>query len=258
MAAFDQNYTLGRGEVHFGLFAPGTQISIGERYMGNTPALTISLEPEELPHYSSDRGIREKDDSVTLQLNRTGSLTTDSINPDNMAILLLGETSTQTQAATPVVGESIATHATIGLWYQLGTSDANPSGVREVSSVVIKDGATTLVAGTDYLLDPDLARFQTLTAAAAAKTLSVDYTPAAKSRIRVISKGNTIEGSLRFIAYNPKGKNFDYFMPWVKLAPSGEFALKGEEWQSIPFQLEILKKTGQEAIYMDGRPFAAA
>lgn len=249
------NYTLGRGEIHFGPFLTGTQTVQGERYMGNTPSLNIALEPEELPHYSSDRGVREKDDSVTLQINRTGSLVTDHINPENLSILLLGESSTQAQAATPVVDESISTSAVIGLWYQLGTSDTNPSGVREVSAVTINDGVTPLVADTDYLLDPDLARFQVLTAAAAGKTLTVDYTPAAKSRIRVISKGNTIEGQLRFIAYNPKGKNFDYFMPWAKLTPNGDFALKGEEWQQIPFNLEILKKTGLEAIYVDGRPF---
>lgn len=254
------NYTLGRGEVHFGRFATGTQNPKGERYLGNTPEFQFTLEPEMLDHFSSDRGINEKDDSVTLQVNRTGSLTCDNIDPENLAILLMGDALTQSDAGGAVAAEQ---HNAVekGLYYQLGTSSTNPSGVRSVTSVVVKDDTsptpTTFVAGTDYVLDAELARIYIVPGGAIAdgENLRIDYTVTAKSRVRVISKGDTIEGSLRFIAYNPKGADYDYFFPWVKLTPNGDFALKGEEWQNIPFSVEILRKTGLEAIYVDGRPF---
>lgn len=250
------NYTLGRGEIYFGRFLTGTQTPEGERYLGNTPEFSMTLEPEMLDHFSSDRGIREKDDSVTLQINRTGAMTCDNIDPENLAILLMGEKSVQAQAATPVVGEAVTAAGKAGMWYQLGTSPTNPSGVRDVASVAIKAGATTLVLNTDYVLDAPLGRFQVVEGGDGdGVALTADYTPAAKSRIRVLSKGDTIEGSLRFIAKNPKGAQFDYFFPWVKLTPNGDFQVKAEEWQTIPFNLEILKPADAEAIYVDGRPY---
>lgn len=253
------NYTLGRGEIFFGRFIDGTQVPEGERYLGNTPEFSITLEPEMLDHYSSDRGIREKDDSVTLQINRTGAMTCDNIDPENLAILVMGETSIIAEAGTPVVAEAVTSEGKAGMWYQLGTSTTNPSGVREVSAVTLKAGATTLVLNTDYVLDADMGRFQVVGGGdGEGVAITADYTPAAKSRVRVISKGDTIEGSLRFIAKNPKGQQFDYYMPWVKLTPNGDFAIKAEEWQTIPFNLEILKPATAEAIYVDGRPYTPA
>ena len=64
----------------------------------------------------------------------------------------------------------------------------------------------------------------------------------------------SISNDIGDIAYNPQGKNYDWFMPYVKLSPNGDFALKGDEWQQIPFSVEILKKSGYEALYIDGRP----
>ena len=43
-------------------------------------------------------------------------------------------------------------------------------------------------------------------------------------------------------------------MPSVKLSPNGDYALKSDEWQQIPFNVEILKPEGMEAVYADDRP----
>ena len=40
MSAQQQNFTLGRGQLHFGQFKDGTQAPQGERYFGNTPDLS--------------------------------------------------------------------------------------------------------------------------------------------------------------------------------------------------------------------------
>ena len=249
------NYTLGRGEIWFAPFVAGTQTPKGERYFGNSPELGFTAEQENLDHYSSDRGVRIKDESVLLQLDYSGSFTTDNISPENLSIFFLCESMTTTVTSTPVVGEAVA-DVEKGLTYQLGTSATYPAGVRKISAVTVKKGAITLVAGTDYAIDLNLARLSILDTSvtiANGDDLTVDYTVSASSRDRIVSKSATIEGALRYIANNPTGENIDYFMPWVKITPNGDFQLKGDEWQQLSFNLEVLKKGTLESVYMDGR-----
>lgn len=253
------NYTLGRGEIHFAQFKAGTQAPGGERYFGNTPELSYTAEQENLDHYSSDRGVRVKDQSVLLQLDYSGSVTTDHISPENLAIFFLGESMVTTIAAATAETDAFE-DVVQGYSYQLGTTDLTPAGARMVSNVVVTDGgapATTFVAGTDYVLDAELGRITILEGGAIENgdDLSVTFDIGAHSRKRIISRSNTIEGALRFIAKNPAGEQIDYFMPWVKITPNGDFAIKSDEWQTLPFTLEILKKGSLEAIYMDGRPY---
>lgn len=250
------NYVLGKGEVHFGQFATGTQTPRGERFFGDVRALNVTAEQENLDHFSSTRGIRTKDASVVLQLDYSGSFETENISADNLALFFLGEALTTTATSTPVVGEALS-DVEKGLSYQLGTSSTLPAGVRKVSSVVVKKGVTTLVLNTDYTLDATLARITILETSVTVSNgddLTVDYTIDASTRQRIVSKSSTIEGSLRYISYNPSGEQKDYFMPWVKITPNGDFGLIGEEWQVLGFSLEVLKKGNLEAVYIDGRP----
>jgi hypothetical protein len=258
------NYTLGRGQLWFGKFLAATQTPEGERYLGNTPEYNMTIEAEYLDHFSSEQGIKEKDESIPLQVTRTGSMTTDNIDPKNVALFFFGSASVLAQGAVTVTDEVLTVIP--GLTYQLGVSNSLPAGHKgldlfsagpDVKVVVTNNaGTTTYAEGTDYTIDMELARLTILsTGTIVAGNIKVDYKVLAKSRDRVISGSQAIEGSLRFIAVNPKGANFDYFMPWVKITPNGDYSLKGEEWQTIPFNVEILKKTGLEAIYLDGRPF---
>lgn len=255
-----KNYTLGRGELHFAPFRPGTQIPIGERYLGNSPEFNLTIESERLDHFNSDRGVREKDDSVLLQSNRNGALLLDDIQFENLAMFFLGESLISTVTASTGATASFD-DVSQGLSYQLGTSDLTPSGARNVTNVVVKDDATptaaTFAAGTDYVADLELGRITVLEGGTIADgtNLRVTFDISASERKRVISKSDTIEGSLRYIARNPKGEQVDYFLPWVQFSPNGDFTLKAEEWQQIPFNIEILKKGSLEAIYADGRPY---
>ena len=251
------NYTLGRGELHFAQFATGTTDPRGERYLGNTPEFNLTIENEELEHYGSDRGVKEKDDSITLQTNRTGSFTTDNVSPENLSLFFFGSKSIFTAAGGAITGEAHS-DVEVGLSYQLGSSPSNPAGARNVSLVAVKRAATTFVVNTDYTVDLELGRITILDGGAIVDgdDITVDYTVAASQRDHIVSGSKAIEGSLRYIAFNAAGKQFDWFMPRVKITPNGDFALKGDEWQVIPFNLEVLKKTGMEAIYVDGRPMA--
>lgn len=253
------NYTLGRGELHFGQFRTNTQNPRGQLYLGNTPELGFTAEQESLDHYSSDRGVRIKDESVLLQLDYAGTFVTDNISPQNLALFFLGESLTQTTTAATGVTETF-TRVELGRTYQLGTSDTSPSGVRAVDNVVLEVSGTPLVPGQDYVIDPALGSFTLLdsaTGVADEDEISATYDIEASTRDRVISRSMTIEGSLRFIAHNPAGADLDYFMPWVKITPNGDFQLKGDDWQELSFNIEVLKKGSLESIYIDGRPYTA-
>lgn len=258
-----KNLTLGRGELWFAQYLAGTQTPKGERYLGNSPEFNATIESENLDHFDSDHGINEKDESIPLSTNRTGSFITDNIDPANVALFFFGEQVTFTVAGGAVAGE-LVNGVEPGLTYQLGMTPTNPTGARMLSGTtapVITDAdtpATTYVAGTDYTVDLALGRVTIVEGGAIDEgtNLSVAYTTLASSRTRIISGSTPIVGALRYIAFNPAGQQLDWYMPYVKISPNGDYALKGDEWQQIPFNIEILKKVGYEALYIDGRAYA--
>lgn len=255
-----QNYTLGRGKVHFSRFLTGTNTPEGFRYIGNTPEFNLTIESEELDHYSSDDGIREKDDSVPLEVNRTGSMITDSIQPDNVALFFFGTHSTVTTAGS-TANTSAITGIIAGRSYKIGSTANNPAGVFGIDPSTFTaevSGGAALVVDVDYTLDGDLGTITfvegSLLAVDGADIDITNYDLLANTRARVISGSEPVEGAMMYVANNPKGADYNYYMPYIKVTPNGDYALKGDEWQQIPFSLEVLKLEGVEAIYMDGDP----
>lgn len=263
MTLLNKNYTLGKGKVYFDAFAQGTQNNLGERYFGDTMEFNLTSESESLEHFDNDGGIRVKDASVLLELSRSGTLITENISPENLALFFLGSAGTLTQTAQTAQS---TTYATVkkGYFYQIGKSTARPEGVRKVTNVSVTPsaGGTAYTLGTDYRLDTDLARIEIIETGAIteANGIKVTYDVAAASMTRIVSAADAeIKGSLRFIATNPEGEKFDYYFPNVSLKPNGDFALKsGEEFQQLGFQFEVLKKDDlTEAMYINGRAVTA-
>ncbi len=260
----NNKYVLGRGEVYFARLDASTGVLSGERYLGNTPEFNLSFQSEELDHYNSDRGVKELDKTMTLQVTRSGTITTDNISKENVALYFLGSADALTVAQTTVTDEAVgSTGIQTGLFYQLGVSANNPGGARKIiypgvsgTLFVLKKGSTPLVAGTDYNLNAELGRLEILKGGSIVDgdtTIKATYTVAASKRDRMVSGSTSIQGAIRFIAYNPTGDNIDYYLPSVLLSPNGDFALKGDEWQKIQFNVKVLKPTNGEALYADGR-----
>ena len=127
--------TIPGGKVFINLFdANGAQK--GERYIGLTPGFTITMASDSIQSYSSENGMRELDDETTISVTRTGKLTCRQVSVENF---WAATPSVQTQAAGNVTGEVHRVYP--DRYYQLGASTANPTGVRNVSNVVIT-GAT--------------------------------------------------------------------------------------------------------------------
>lgn len=253
------NYVLGRGQCFFARFLPGTKTPGAFRYFGNTPSLGITTTSEDLKHYSAEAGIKEQDASVALRTDRALSLETDNISPENLALLFMGSATPTAVAGGAVTGEAIPGAAVVkGGMIQLGVSASNMLGARDISAVTVRNGGTSLVAGTDYEVLPESGMVHILASGSVADgaALVIDYTVAAHTEQRILSGSLAIEGAFRFISENATGADTDYLMPYVRLMPDGEFALKGDDWQKIKFKGDVLKLSpSTPAVYVGPRIF---
>lgn len=254
-------YAIPRGRVFFNPQDTATDAYLGEIYLGNCPGFTVSIETEKAEHYSSETGLRQKDDSTVLEVKRSAKIDCDNMNAANQALFLSGTQGTQTQAAGAATDEALTVIP--GRTYQLGVSSLVPVGRRMVSTVTVKssDSTTTYAAGTDYVLDADRGILQILKAGTiVAGAIKVSYSYAACTWDGIRSGANgSIRGALRVAADNAKGTNLDYYLPLCDLAPSGDLAAiaDGTDYNKMSFDVEVLKPANAEAIYLDGQPVAA-
>lgn len=150
-----------------------------------------------------------------------------------------------------------------------GTS-ANPTEPTWPSTIdaTVVDGTVTwrcetlitLVEGTDYSVDTDLARVYALPGArlsAYGGYWTFGYTKTTVSR-DVVQTGSTVSssGAFRFVAYPGKGTPRDLYAPNVTLAPSGDLILKADDpkYAEISFDLTFsVGNNGEAALIIDGR-----
>jgi hypothetical protein len=150
---YANKYKFGRGRLAFNPLIGG--IYQGFRPFGNCPGFEVNIEGETFEHPSSEGGISETDFTVPLGVTRSATITTDNLDQGNQALFVAGEQVTVTQAATPITDEVLVS-VNAGRFYQLGATAINPTGVRGVSSVVVrmKQGADapTRANSTPYVV----------------------------------------------------------------------------------------------------------
>jgi hypothetical protein len=255
-----KNYTLGAGKLYFNR-EDAAGVPTGEFYIGNTTSLTGTTDEEREEHYSSDEAERAKDASVVTRSDNAIGFTTDDIQPENLAMLWKGTAENLAVAAIPAVTE---THTVLrGRWYQLGETPTTPTGHRGVTLTTIMKGAVAVPGGdggANVEFDLDLGRFFVKEDAPDVDDgddLIVTYAVRASSRSIIISKGENIRGSLRYIADNTTGENRDDYWPRVEISPDGDYEFKGDSWSEMSFSGEVLKREGYYKHYTDGRPVFA-
>lgn len=260
MGAPERNYVLGAGKVFVALEDEDGNLG-GERYIGNSPGLTLTVETENLELWDADDAVAQKLEDVVTQVTRSGVLTVNDVGLDNVALFVMGDRGTVQQSGTPVTDYPV-NDAQPGHYYQLGATDQNPTGHRNVSAVTVElasgGGPIPAEDGENYEVDLALGRLYIPEGSAitAGANLHVDYTPAAGIRDQIVTSGlGTKFGALRYIANNTKGRNRDLYAPRVKFAPNAEMALKSRDtWQELQFALEYLTRGALAAVYIDGRP----
>jgi len=146
---YDTNeYQIPRGRVFFDPFAADGVTLTGERYIGNCPGVTLAIATQKAEHYSSEAGLRQKDKSVLVQVDRTGKLDCDNMSLDNMALFFSGEVEAIAQTSTSVTNEAVS--ALADRYYQLGYGTSTPGGARNVSAVVVEADAAIWAVATAY------------------------------------------------------------------------------------------------------------
>lgn len=259
MSGPGKEYTIGKGKLYFDIFATGLKVGEGERYFGNTPEISVTKDSEALDHFDADEGLNVKDESVTLENTQTLSFSCDNMETKNVALWFQGD-ETLTTIAAPIAAQTDELEVKRGHWYQLGVTEARPSGVRKITGVTVTDDAgspVTIPAG-NYELDAARGRIYIESDAADVAdgdTIIVNYTIGVQVRSTIIGAGDEIRGALRYVSANPVGPQRDYFWPYVKITPNGDFALKSDEWMSMSFSVEVLKRDAATApVYVDGVP----
>jgi len=217
------NYVFGRGQLFLNLYAAG--VFEGRRFIGNCPSFNLSVESEIFEHVSSTSGIQTTDLKVTKSTKFSGQIVCDDMQPENMALFLVGSQATLSQGATPVTNEAIVVNK--GRHFQLGLTVLNKVGIRDVTSVVVTDvaGTTTYVLNTDYKLDADSGMIYIISGGAITngQTIHVDYTPTAGSRPYIQSgDSGSLQGEIFFVSDNANGDNRDVRIPLATISPSGE------------------------------------
>ena len=255
------NYTSLRGRI---ALDPIVEAPEGDKHTGRIPfgngQMSYTSSAETQKHYSSEEGQAEVDDSFPGKIDRTGTLTTDNMSDENLAMFLSGTVADVSQAQISVAAEETIT-VIPGRYYQLGLSESRPTGLRQVSDVVVTNtlGGTTYDED-DYRVDLELGILQILsTGSIQAGDIKVEYKAVAASWSQIkTGDGVGLMFGVHLVAHNPRGRNIDWWFPKVLLSPNGELPLvqEGEtmEYAKAGFSIEIMKPANLEAVYVDGRP----
>lgn len=66
--------------------------------------------------------------------------------------------------------------------------------------------------------------------------------PATIGDLVVIARAKSLYGALLYQPDNPIGDNTNWWFPYTNLQPNGNFAMIGETWQTMQFNVQILKR----------------
>lgn len=228
---------LGRGEIYFEEWLAGTKSGDGERYIGNTPAMQMEKRVEFAESRKSTNGIATKAFKTPIREDNLVSFTTDNIDLANLSAWFGSESSSRSDAATAQLTETVILQA--GKFYQMGKHLIPTTGVQNLFALGVRvDGVFVrglFVDAPNGRIGVPIGRVDLN-----GQTATVTY-EIRQSNIKLVS-GNSRprRGSLRFIAKNPHGKNSNYYFPHVLLSSRDQLQLKGDQWQSLTFEADVL------------------
>lgn len=249
----EDQLVLGRGEVYFDRFLPGTRTGTGERYIGNTPAFQVARTIERVGRARSYRGRKVETPGHVISESHKVNFTTDNISMENVAEWY-GDENSASSVIAPIglIDETFLMRR--GRYYQLG-STIEPSGVRGVENVTLIRGTVEIPMAGNYEVDRAEGRIYLLPAALNIldnTQISVRFEYRRQRRLKVVSQPNEIHGALRFRSLNPYGPRKHLFMPFVRLMPRGSIDLKGDEYQQMMFEATAMRLgPNVEQVYID-------
>jgi hypothetical protein len=200
--------------------------------IGNVSDLKISVSVSTIEHKESQTGQRAIDLRLTTETKSALSMTVENFIAANLADALRGS-NTQKMGGT-VTAEPVKAY--------LGKVVALKH-IR-VSNVAVKDGASTLVAGTDYEVNEDAGsiRFKdTISGVADGDTLSVSYSYGAQVQVDALTEGAK-ELYMRFEGLNTAEGNVPVVVEVFKFLtdPLKELSLISDSIQQFTLEGSVL------------------
>jgi hypothetical protein len=231
---------LGRGKLYFDRWLPGTTTPTGARMLGDCAKFDILPSVQTKDRYLSTKATATKLATVNITQQHMVQIEMGEYDPETVAVALLGDTALVTQAATPVTGESLTTSVNLGRIYQ--------TAKRLIGTITVHQGATVLVAGTDYEVEDatmGLIRIlPTSVTVTAGSAITIDYTPTAiiAPGLTKVSAGleSKIDGKLLFVGDPAQGHQWDGEFWHVRFTPNGALSLITSDFANIPVQAEVL------------------
>lgn len=236
---------LGRGEVYFDRFLPGTRRGEGERYLGNTSSFRIQREVERLKRATSYRGLRiDKEDAVIAE-SHTVNFVTDHVDAENLNLWFGSDPLKLVGLAVENVTENLVVKR--GRFYQLGKTVAPIVGLTNLAYTTVHRNGMPVPMGPNYRLDNARGRIEILSDAPDIPdyaALNINFQVPPSNQVMSEADAKSIHGALRFISWNisPSGTHVqnDLYFPMVCIKPRGQVEMKSDEWQQWSFDAEAL------------------
>lgn len=225
----NRNLMLGAGQIWFNR----NDVDTGYAHLGNCTSFELSFEDQVtkvVNRMTSALGTYRR-----IVQERVGnvSITGQEFNPDNIALVTSGTVGALAQSSSTVTGEVLATAA------QAAGERAFQTAFRNISSVVITQGTTTLTVDDDYTIEDATLGLITFHTAGSNFTpgtqIDIDYSYAADTSATVAGGSvNTIEGALLFVGDPAAGPAVDIKIHVFSVEPQGALELIGDgflDWQ---------------------------
>jgi hypothetical protein len=232
------NCKLGSGALFFDRHdASGNKTGLFHFGNGKDLRASASQSRVTLPNYITPDGGTYAEGSISQEISI--SFLGYEFSKKNIALWTSGTEAFYTQTATTVTAESLSTSLTLGAYYQ--------TAYRAPGSLVVKQGTTTLVSGTDYsLIDATAGLIKILTtgAATAGSAVTADYVGAAVSTtsqpIVQMYNAPNIFGTLLYLSADRQGPAWE--MKWWRVSvQQGDLeGLIGDDWGSSTVNFKVL------------------
>ncbi len=251
-------YNLGGGKVFLAELEDTGQPK-NFRKVGNTPEFTVTVTTESYEHFSTQEGTPTQDLSVIINSGGSVGFSLENFSAENLALFLLGESSTYTNPGiagftdSPFVPASAGAIVKFG-YYQVANAAGNAVfGITSTNSLLVKttNGTpVTLTLDTDYTVDALSGMIKILdtavidTAIAGDEGLTCTLTAdAAATVVDLVTMLETIEQdfALRFEGVNAadSSKNSYWDFHKLSLASNGDANLISAEAGALPMTGEV-------------------
>lgn len=243
LAPSSDNIILGKGELFFAPITAGVRAPYF--HLGNCPRFAIILNDDVITLNSSmdaSAGVLKR---VTRKREVNIEITSNEYGIENLALQMMGESGTFTQASSAITGEVVAATVIKGRYYRL----LNRSGTGHV----LTQGTVTWALTTDYLIaDAGANVIQVIEAASTAVStgspFTAAYTRASLSLSTVLGATKTKrEGSLLFVPDPTTGPNFDVEVYFASASPGGEAGFISEEFGE--YQINMVAQNDAAGLY---------